>query len=163
MSHLRITEYEAFDERKSFAYRVGDINRFEMRVEFPAIASWSDHGLRAKLQHRLHDDVSSLLKTAEFFSLSSLNQTQGPDHFAIDYQDDEFDFRVACYQDHLDVTKTGVQLETFHEWYRRALPNIEGLVKSLLLVMSSELKREQHVTSVVYFFRFITYEFTERG
>lgn len=163
MSNLQIPDWNTFDTKNAFAYTVGDINSFTITAEFPAVADWDDPKLRARLHDRLHDDVTKLLRTAEFYSESSVEQRKGPDYFSIVYKDDTFDFEVTCHSNKLVLTKTGMSLSSFHLWYHAAVPSIKTTFHSLLDVLSKSLGRNQTITSVIYQFRFIAYDFVDRG
>lgn len=163
MSNLHIPKWDAFDSKEAFGYLVEDINNFSLTAEFPAIAGWENSDLRAKLHDRLHDDVTKLLRTAEFYSESRLEQQKGPDYFAIFFQDDTYDFQMACYNNRLVLRKSGLRLATFHDWYHAAIPSVKQTFESVLSVMGKELGRNQGITSVQYSFAFIAYDFFNKG
>lgn len=161
MSNLQIPDFLKFDGAKAFAYRVEDINSFFLTAEFPAISDWEDAKLRARLQDRLHDDITQLLRTAEFFSESQLEQSKAADHFAVQYNDDIYDFKVTCYQNRIVISKVGIQWSRFHHWYFAAVPSFKTVIDSLLSVMSDVLGRSQTLVRVVYHFRYVVYDFKD--
>jgi len=163
MGNLQIPDWDTFDNQDAFPYQIENINGFSLVAAFPAISNWDDPLFRSKLQDRLHDDITKLLRTAEFFSEGNLEQRKAADYFSIYYEDDIYSFTIACYHDRLVVKKHGIKLKTFHKWYFSAVPGFKQLFSSLLSVMSKELGREQTITSVYYEFQFITYDFIERG
>jgi hypothetical protein len=139
MSDTILSEFDTFDDRSSFAYVIENINQFTLSASFPPIAGWEDEELRAKLHDRLHDDVTQLLRTAEFYNESQLEQSKGVDYFNVEFRDDIYDFSVYCYYDRIVVRKAGVKLSTFHHWYHAAVPFFRQLFESMLSVMSKEL------------------------
>lgn len=163
MSNLQIPEWNTLSDPSSFEYRVDDINGFSITASFPAVADWENQRLRALLHDRLHDDVTKLLREAEFFSDNRISQRKGADHFAIDFEDDECNFEILCYHNRLVLRKTGIRMRDFHNWYHAAVPGVKRLFESVLSVMSKELGRNQSITAVNYQFDFITYNFIERG
>jgi len=163
MSNLIVPDWDTYDRQDAFPYRLDDINSFSLSVDFPAIADWDNAQLRSKLHDRLHDDVTKLLRTAEFYRESSLEQSKGPDYFAVDFKDDVYDFQIACYNNRLLVRKSGILLRTFHHWYYAAVPSFKQVFESVLSVMSKELSRNQAITSVLYNFAFVTHDFSDRG
>lgn len=163
MSNLRIPPWDTQDKPGAFSYQVANINHFSLTAGFPPIADWENPKLRSLLHDRLYDDVSKLLRSAEFFSEERLEQKTGPDYFAVQYGDDVYDFEVSCYKNKLLFEKRGVLLETFHHWYFAAVPGVKTVFESLLSLMSTELKRNQGITSVSYQFRFVAYDFTDAG
>lgn len=163
MSNLRIPAWDAQDKQGAFAYRVGNINNFVLSASFPAIADWENPRLRSLLHDRLHDDLSKLLRQAEFYSEHRLEQKTGSDYFTVHYNDDIYDFQVSCHGNRIVLHKTGILLKTFHHWYHAAVPGVKTVFESLLSLMSSELKRNQGITGVSYEFGFVAYDFADGG
>jgi hypothetical protein len=163
MSNLRIPSWDTQDANGAFAFKVQNINNFTLTAAFPAIADWENAKLRSLLHDRLHDDISKLLRSAEFFSEERLEQKTGADYFTVQYEDDVYDFAISCYHNRLVLEKRGVLLRTFHHWYHAAVPGVKTVFDSLLSLMSTELKRNQAITSVSYKFRFVTYDFSSSG
>lgn len=163
MSNLDIPVWDNFDKQGAFPYKVASINGFTLTAAFPAIADWENTKLRSVLHDRLHDDITSLLRSAEFFSVERLEQRKGADYFAVHYNDDIYDFEISCYSNRLVLQKQGVELSTFHHWYHAAVPGVKTVFESLLALMSTELKRNQSITSVGYDFRFVAYDFVDAG
>ncbi|MEJ2816042.1 MULTISPECIES: hypothetical protein [unclassified Caulobacter] len=163
MGNLVIPDWQNLAPVNAFQYKVGDINGFTLTAYFPAIADWEDGALRARLQERLREDVASLLRTAEFFNESSLENRKGADYFAVEFKDDIYDFQVAVYQDRIVVRKAGVQLPTFHHWYHAAVPGFKQIFDSILSVLDKERGMVHSVTSVQYNFDFVAYDFVQLG
>lgn len=163
MSNLQVPDFSKFDGAKAFAYRVESVNAFWITAEFPAISDWDDQKLRSKLQDRLHDDVTNLLRTAEFFSESQIEQSKAADHFAISYNDDIFDFKIFCYQNRIVVQKSGIQWLKFHHWFFAAVPSFKTVIDSLLSVMSKDLGRSQVITRSSFHLRFVLHDFQDGG
>jgi hypothetical protein len=163
MSNLVIPDFSAFDGtgQRSFPYRVEHINMFQLTAHFPAIADWEDTRLKPRLQDRMFDDLTRLLRTAEFFRENRLKPTRGDDYIAVEFEDDIYDFRLYCYQNRITVVKNGIQLKTFHHWYHAAVPGFNHVFTSLLSLMGQELKRTQSITRVGYGFDFIAYDFVD--
>lgn len=163
MSNLQIPDWNKQDAQGAFPFDIDDINSFTLTADFPAIADWENAKLRALLHDRLHDDVTKLLRTAEFYSDNKIQQRKGIDHFIIAFTDDEYDFEIRCYNNRLVLNKNGLRMKTFHHWYHAAVPGIKQLFESVLSVMSKELSRNQAITSVYYQFCFIAYDFVDKG
>ncbi len=159
MNAAQPKSYLEFDDANSFAYKVHDINSFQMTIDFPMIADWENDEIRARLQDRLHDDMIALLQTAQFYSESQLQQSKSADNFSILYKDDIYDFQVSVYQNKVVISKSGLKMQTFHFWYQSALPGMRTLVSSLLDLMEELLRRKMNVTNVIYRFGFVAYDF----
>lgn len=163
MSNLRVPNWNTYDAQNAFPYTVENINSFSLAAEFPAVADWDDPKLRARLHDRLHDDVTKLLRTAEFFSESSVEQRKGADYFSVVFNDDMYDFEIRCHSSKIVLAKTGISLSTFHHWFHAAIPSVKTVFQSVLDVLGQSLNRNQPITSVLFDFGFVAHEFVERA
>ena len=103
MTNLSIPKWDGFDKQGAFTYKVANINSFSLTAGFPAIADWENPKLRALFHDRLHDDITKLLRSAEFFSEDRLEQKKGTDYFMVQYDDDDFDFQKKLQQQYFWV------------------------------------------------------------
>ncbi len=158
-----IPEYSSLGNEDEFFYRVQNLKRFGLQINFPTISNWDDKSVRAMIQDRMYDEIRGLTQTVKFYKEDQLEMNSGPESVAVEYNDDIYDFAFICYNDRFILTKSGVAMEVFHKWYKEVSPHLGGVIDSVLSVMKDALNRQQAISTVGYSFELIAYDFRKDG
>ena len=155
MSEVKFQDFRA---PNAFCHRIGNINDFNVTVEFPSISEWDDR-VKLSVLDRLYDATINLIETARFYSPHVLEPAKRADSVSLTYNDDVFDFSIQCFSDRIVFRKRGVSMNRFHDWYVPAAQSFGRVVETVTDALSTALERNIVITRSNLLFTFVLHDF----